>query len=149
MAEEGKAVSETNPTKTGSSKVAMFSIVFGLVCVLAAGFLFIKSNQSAPPHPPPILYDLGEVITNLSATSEHKYVKTKVILEIGNQSLEKELDENEPLLRDSIIHLLNDRTSNDIMSGRDKLKADAVSQINKHLYTGQVTNIYFSDLILQ
>jgi flagellar FliL protein len=72
-----------------------------------------------------------------------------VTLELNNKSLEKEVQGNEPLLRDCIIGLLNSETSNDIMVNRTKLKQDAMSLLNKNLSTGEVTNIYFSDLIMQ
>jgi flagellar basal body-associated protein FliL len=52
-------------------------------------------------------------------------------------------------LRDCIISLLNGETSDDIMLNRTRLKKDVISLINEHLTTGEVTNIYFSDLIMQ
>jgi flagellar basal body-associated protein FliL len=72
-----------------------------------------------------------------------------VTLELSNKSLEKEVTGNEPLLRDCVISLLNGETSDDIMVNRTRLKNDTMAQLNKRLNTGEITNIYFSDLIMQ
>jgi flagellar basal body-associated protein FliL len=121
-----------------------------VLCVMVAGLLFTRHATGAvKPPPDPVLFDLGDFTTNLSDASELKYVKTGVTLELSNKSLEKEVQADEPLLRDCVIGLLNGETSDDIMANRASLKSDLMSQLNKRLNTGEVTNIYFSDLIMQ
>jgi flagellar basal body-associated protein FliL len=137
----------------GSGLILKLGIgIVAVICILAVGLLFTKHSTGAvkpPPPPVPILFDLGDFTTNLSDASELKYIKTDVILELSNKSLEKEVPGNEPLLDDCIISLLNGETSDDIMVNRTSLKSDLMSQLNKHLNTGEITNIYFSDLIMQ
>ncbi|MGD0621782.1 MAG: flagellar basal body-associated FliL family protein [Thermacetogeniaceae bacterium] len=124
--------------------------IVAVICILALGLLFTRHSKGAVKPPPnPVLFDLGDFTTNLSDASELKYVRTGVTLELNNKSLEKEVQDNEPLLRDCIISLLNGETSDDIMLNRTRLKKDVISLINEHLTTGEVTNIYFSDLIMQ
>jgi flagellar basal body-associated protein FliL len=140
------------PAAKGSG--LMLKLGFGivtLICIVALGLLFTKHSTGAvkPPPPAPILFDLGDFTTNLSDASELKYIKTGVTLELSNKSLVKEVTSSEPLLRDSIISLLNGETSDDVMLNRTRLKKDAMAQLNKRLNTGEINNIYFSDLIMQ
>ena len=139
------------PAAKGSGLILKLGFgIVAVICILAVGLLFTKHSTGAvKPPPDPILFDLGDFTTNLSGASDLKYVKTDVTLELSNKSLEKEVQGNEPLLRDCIITLLNGETSDDIMEKRTGLKNDVMSQLNKHLSTGEVTNIYFSDMIMQ
>jgi len=145
---------EAQKTPAAKGSGLILKLGFGLVtviCIVALGLLFTKHSTGAvkPPPPAPILFDLGAFTTNLSDTSDLRYIKTGVTLELSNKSLEKEVTGSEPLLRDSIISLLNGETSDDVMLNRARLKNDAITQLNKCLNTGEVTNIYFSDLIMQ
>jgi flagellar FliL protein len=124
--------------------------IVAVICILTVGLVFTRQSTGAVKAPPdPVLYDLGDFTTNLSGTSDLKYVKTDVTLDLSSKSLEKEVQGEEPLLRDCIISLLNSETSDDIMLSRTTLKQDAMAQLNKHLNNGEITNIYFSDLIMQ
>ncbi len=158
MAGERKALPEvqssSSPNQVGQSppkpgRIMIVGIVVVIV-VMAGGFFLAKKPRSAvKPAPDPVLYDLGDFTTNLSDASALKYVKTDVTLELNNKRMETEVKNDEPVLRDCIISLLNNETSDDIMVNRTKLKNDAMQQLNKHLSTGEVSNIYFSDLIMQ
>jgi flagellar FliL protein len=133
-----------------SSGTILQVVLVVVVLILVTAFLFTRYTKSeAKQAPDLVLFDLGDFTTNLSDTSELKYVKTDVTLELSGKSLQNEVQSEQPLLRDCIINMLNDETSQDIMTNRVQLKNDAMSQINKHLSTGEVTNIYFSDLIMQ
>jgi flagellar basal body-associated protein FliL len=132
----------------------LLKIVAGIFLIgcIVVGYVFISSRlrKAAPPKPAEtILFDLGDITTNLSDASDLKYVKTDVNLELSSKTLETEVTNDEPELRDSLISLLNNETSGQIMSDRAQLKNEAMSVLNKCLNTGQVTNIYFSDLIMQ
>ncbi len=146
--------SEEPQAKAAKGSGLILKLGFGIVlviCLLSVGLLFTMHSTSAakPPPPDPILFDLGDFTTNLSDASELKYIKTGVTLELSNKSLEKEVTVNEPLLDDCIIGLLNSETSDDIMANRTSFKNAVMSQLNKHLNTGEITNVYFSDLIMQ
>ena len=121
-----------------------------VIVVLAGGFFLIKKpGKAVKPPPDPVLYDMGEFTTNLSDESVLKYIKTDVTLELNNKQVETEVKTDTPVLRDCIISLLNSETSDDIMMNRTKLKNEVMQQLNEHLSTGEVSNIYFSDLIMQ
>jgi flagellar basal body-associated protein FliL len=151
MAENIKDPEEPKETPEKSSGPNLLVIgIVAVICILALGFVFTRHSKGAvKPPPDPELFDLGDFTTNLSDASDLKYVKTDVTLELSNKSLEKEVQGDEPLLRDCIISLLNSETSDDIMMDRDALKKAAIAQLNKHLNSGEIINIYFSDLIMQ
>jgi flagellar basal body-associated protein FliL len=130
------------------SKLGIGIIV--VICILIGGFLLTRHSKGAVKQAPaPITYDLGEFTTNLSDASELRYVKTDVTLTFSNKAPLKEAQDNQALLRDSIITLLNSETSDDIMLNRTNIKDECMTGLNKDLSTGQVTNVYFSDLIMQ
>jgi flagellar basal body-associated protein FliL len=139
------------PAAKGSGLILKLGIgIVAVICILALGLLFTRHSTGAVKLPAdPVLFDLGDFTTNLSEASDLKYIKTGVTLELSNKSLEKEVTSNEPLLRDCIISLLNGETSDDIMVNRTRLKNDTMAQLNKRLNTGEINNIYFSDLIMQ
>ena len=151
MAKSTKDPEERQAIIVKSSGPILLAIgIVAVICILTVGLVVTRQSSGAVKTPPdPALYDLGDFTTNLSDASDLKYVKTDVTLELSNKSLEKEVQGEEPLLRDCIIGLLNNATSNDIMVSRDKFKQDVMSQLNKKLNTGQITNIYLSDLIMQ
>jgi flagellar FliL protein len=62
------------------------------------------------------------------------------------------LKSREPAIRDAIIRVLSSRKSEDVLSveGKDKLKEDLIEAVNDASGTEPVvTNIYFSDFIVQ
>ncbi|HHV35326.1 MAG TPA: hypothetical protein GXX59_07065 [Syntrophomonadaceae bacterium] len=96
------------------------------------------------------LFEVGEFTTNLASGGAKKYVKVTVVLELNNRSLEKEIKEKLPVLKDKIIIFFNSKTSDDLEAeNRVQLKKAILADLNTHLSTGKVDNIYFSDLVLQ
>ncbi len=121
-----------------------------LVVVIIGFFLVKKTHGASEPVPEKeILCDMGDFTTNLSDSSQLKYIKIKVVIKLDNYALKKEVKEKEPILRDSLIGLLNTKSSADMMADRSELKATAIAVLNNHLVTGRATDIYFSDLVMQ
>lgn len=135
---------------TGKQSRFLPFVMVLVVCLLGGGFFYYRSLSAAPDKDQSEnLYDLGSIITNLSVNSDLKYISTKVALELSNTSMEEEVKNKEPVLRDSIINLLNNRTSQEINTNRSQLKREALVLLNRHLRKGRITEIYFSDLIMQ
>lgn len=96
------------------------------------------------------LFEAGEFTTNLASGGDKEYVKVTVVLELNNRSLEKEIEEKIPVLKDRIIIFLNSKTSDDLdAENRAQLKKTILADLNTYLSTGKIDNIYFSDLFLQ
>lgn len=129
----------------------MYIGLAAVLFVVIIGFFLVKQTSGAAKPVPEktMLHDMGEFTTNLSDISQFKYIKVKVVLKLDNNALENEIKDQEPILRDSLVGLLNAKTSEDIMADRSKLKANAMTVLNSHLVRGKVTDIYFSDLVMQ
>ncbi len=149
----GETVAVSKNAGSKNNGKAIF-IAVGLVAVLfiviMGFFLVTKTSGATKPVPEKaILHDMGEFTTNLSDISQLKYIKVKVVLKLDNAKLENEIKDQEPILQDSLIGLLNSKTSTDIMDDRSKLKSEAITLLNRHLTAGKVIDIYFSDLVMQ
>jgi flagellar FliL protein len=145
-----------------NQKVLIFGCVAVVLCAvitMMAAFMALKNgansaggnnqqtNIAAQIGP---LFELGDITTNLASGGDNKYVKVKVVFEMSDKSLEKEINEKLPVLSDRIIVLLNSKVSDDLSAkNRTKLKNEILSDINPILNTGELKDVYFSDLVLQ
>lgn len=145
-----------------NQKVLIFGCVAVVLCAvitMMAAFMALKNgansaggnnqqtNNAAQIGP---LFELGDITTNLASGGDNKYVKVKVVFEMSDKSLEKEINEKLPVLSDRIIVLLNSKVSDDLSAkNRTKLKNEILSDINPILDTGELKDVYFSDLVLQ
>ncbi len=96
------------------------------------------------------LFEAGEFTTNLAPGGEKRFVKVKIVFELSQESLAKEIKRKLPVLRDRIFLFLNSKTSDDLSAEkRPNLKNEILKDLNRHLNTGEIMNIYFSDLVMQ
>lgn len=145
-----------------NQKILIFICVAVSICAVIAlfsAFLVMKGgigknesstktkNAAAEIGP---LFEVGEFTTNLAPGGEKKYIKVTVVLEMNNPSLEKEIEEKLPILKDKIIIFFNSKTSDDLNAeNRAHLKKAILTDLNSCFSTGEINNIYFSDLVLQ
>lgn len=133
--------------RSPATKVIFIIVLIALIC---GGLFFIKqARATTPPTATTYTYNLGEVLTNLSDSSDMKYVKTTITLVTNNKAAENEVQNKEFQVRDCLISLFNSETSEDFLNDPAKVKSMSVDSINKNLTSGRVTNIYFSDLVMQ
>jgi len=151
LTEDGQDKKSEAGNKSGSTAT---KVVFGIVLIalVCGGLFFIKqahATAAAPSSTITYTYDLGEILTNLSDTSDMKYIKTSIVLVTSDKTVETEIKNNEPQLRDCLISLFNSETGEDFLNNRVKIKDLSMDSLNKDLTSGKVTNIYFSDLVMQ
>jgi len=143
-------------------KILILVAVF-VVCVSAlVAFLITTSMGKAPsdstssatreknnPKTGP-LFEIGEFTTNLAPGSEKRFIKVRVVVELNDSSLENEVKEKLPILKDRILLFFNSKTSDDLKAeNRSHLKGELQTHLNNCLQSGKIINIYFSDLVLQ
>jgi len=94
---------------------------------------------------------MDSFIVNLADPSGKRYLKVKLDFELNSEKLLPEIDKRMPQLRDSILTLLSSKTYEDINSLEEKiqLRAEMMVMLNQYLKTGKITNIYFSEFIVQ
>jgi flagellar FliL protein len=97
-------------------------------------------------------FPVGEFILNLSSSGSHaRFIRTEVILEASDKKVVAELEKRKPQIRDQFISLIRARTAEQLSNeaGMELLRFEMMKEANKLVNKGEVTNIYFVDLIIQ
>jgi flagellar FliL protein len=147
-------------------KLILVAVV--LVVVLVAGILVLKSGllsgssegkEDAEKKAQAILaatdigpiYTLETFIVNLADPRGKKYLKTKLELELNNPLVVQEIDQRLPQFRDTVLTILSSKTFEDVrqLEGKYQLRAEIMTMLNQFLKTGEITNIYFTEFIVQ
>jgi flagellar FliL protein len=163
-AKEEDAKEEVQPKKS----FFRFIILGVMVMALGAGGylgwdLFVKGKKQeikVPESRPQskkvearIIYPLESFIVNLmdKAGVGKRYLKVKIILEIGDEGDRKTVEMNKPQLTDTILLLLSSQSFKEIntMEGKLELKQALLSRINQALGEGIVHRIYFTEFVVQ
>lgn len=171
MAEEKDAKEEAQPKKP----FLKFIILGVIALVLGAGgytgwnFFIkgkkeeikkeeIKKNAYKPyakkkKEKPGIAYPLDSFIVNLldKAGTGKRYLKIKIVLEVGDEEGQRTVDSHIPQLKDTILLLLSSQSFSDIntMEGKIELKQILLSRINQVLGEGIVHRLYFTEFVVQ
>ena len=162
--EEKDAKEEVQPKKS----FFRFIILGVMVMALGAGGylgwdLFVKGKKEGTKVPESrprskkvearINYPLESFIVNLvdKAGIGKRYLKVRIILEIGDEGDRKIVEMNKPQLTDTILLLLSSQSFKEIntMEGKLELKQALLSRINQALGEGIVNRIYFTEFVVQ
>jgi flagellar protein FliL len=94
---------------------------------------------------------LEPFVVNLSDTENTRYLKAVMQLELESPELKAEIEKRMPEIRDEIIMLLSSKSFDDLSTspGKRSLKRSILESVNKYLTTGKVTNVFFSDFVIQ
>jgi flagellar FliL protein len=90
-------------------------------------------------------------IVNLNDDQGSRYLKAVMQFEVSHPAVDQEITEKTPQIRDEILMLLSNKSYDDIatVSGKRVLKREIIGSVNRFLKTGQVTQIYFSEFVVQ
>jgi len=165
MAEElEKELPEEEQQGEGRKGFPLKFILIALVALLVLGGgvavwkmgVLAKAGEALKVAPKRSGKDIGPIlpldtfIVNLSGQSKN-YLKAKLELELDQEKTGAEINRRLPQLRDKILTTLSSKTFEEISSleGKYQLRAELQSSLNEYLTTGKVTNIYFTDFIVQ
>ncbi len=97
------------------------------------------------------IFPLDSFIVNLADKGGKRYLRITIDLELDSEELESEVAKRLPQVRDSILTILSTKRFEDISSAKGKtaLRDQMLARINGMLTTGQTTNIYFKDFVVQ
>lgn len=159
---------KTGSTKPKSLKKWLFIILAALALValviVVAGLVSSRylreaaengdpqQEQEAPAKRQPYrLHGPLDFTVNLADAGQRRYLKATVTLAFTDRALTDELVESEPKLRDLIIGVLRSKTAKDVsdLGGTEKLRDEIVAAINVALIGGQITDLYFTDFLIQ
>ncbi len=98
------------------------------------------------------LADLQEIVVTLAGDSARpRYLRIGVNLEVSDPSIVAMIDARRPEMRDAVIMTLSDKTAAMLGTpdGKKRLRDEIFRRVAEKLPEGALTNVYFSDLVVQ
>ena len=87
---------------------------------------------------------------NLTGSRGYQYVQASIVVEVSTDNVIDELEKRNPQIRDCIIAILRDQTVADIEEpDAQTIKNRIMASLNSLLYTGQITQVWFTQLVVQ
>jgi flagellar FliL protein len=155
------ASAEENETekKKGSPLIKVVILVVILAVLGGGGFFayskfFHKPAKTAGHEAKPVekvMCDMDTFLVNLADSGGRRYLKTTMKLELTNPLALPEIEKRNPEIRDAILMILASKEFEDIASseGKASLKQEIMMEMNRILKQGQVTEVYYTDFIVQ
>jgi flagellar FliL protein len=167
MAEEEEG-EQQEEGKKGSKKILIIAVA-GVLILLAGvgGFLYMhhkkpkaaESRHHLTPkemekmikdHP---IINLKPFVVNLNGPSgsASQYLKVRIALKVDRPVTAKEIDYRLPEIQSAILILLGAQTPGDIQTtgGKLALRDEIRHRINARLDSGKVTDVYFTEFVIQ
>lgn len=95
-------------------------------------------------------FQLDEITVNLSDQDAKRYLKADVYLGYDEKKLTDELTDKKPVVMDAVIGILSSKKASEIVpKNMDNIKMQIIQKINPMLEDGKLSNVYFTNLIVQ
>ncbi|MCX7724520.1 MAG: flagellar basal body-associated FliL family protein [Thermodesulfovibrio sp.] len=96
-------------------------------------------------------FALEPFVVNLMDQGGSKYLKVSVQIELSNAKLLEQAKNKTPQIRDAIITLLTNKTSDELITPEGKLllKDEIKQRVTQILGEGTVINVYLTDFVMQ
>ncbi len=146
-------------------KKRIFLLLFLLVLLagLAGGgfvayrkFFPVQPPAEEPPPPAPKVamgpvYPMDPFLVNLADPGRPRFLKVVIQLELDADPVATELDALKPKVRDALLTLLSSKGSADLVTVADKerLRNEILHRLNAFLSVGRVTEVYFTEFVVQ
>ncbi len=152
--EEQKQVLE----KPKSTKLLIILI---LVIVLAGGvgagayFYFFRAAgdnvEAKRQESVPIYHELDTFMVNLADQGGKRFLKATIRLKVNSSQVGEECKVRGFEVRDIVLTLLTSKESEDVIKPEDKLvlKKQIMEAVNRVLEKGHVTDVYFTEFLVQ
>jgi flagellar protein FliL len=156
---EGEGGEDGGKKKGGKKKKIIILVV--ILMLLAGGgggaFFFMKKgsttkDEEASTKPQTVFMELDEFLVNLSVPDKRtSLLKLKVSLELPNLAAQSSVTSNLPRIRDDFNVYLRELRPSDLegSAGTQRLKEELIIRANKIISPHQVSNILFSNIIVQ
>ncbi|PUU94681.1 MULTISPECIES: flagellar basal body-associated protein FliL [Halanaerobium] len=95
-------------------------------------------------------YNAGSYTVNISNNNQINFVRATLVFELENAELKKELEKRKPQIRDRVISTLRAQNKEILEEpGSDTIKGIIKEKINGLLISGKITNVWFTELVVQ
>ncbi len=149
--------------------IAVLGVVLLLVVGMGGGLMMMWSKLSAlntqiaaakeapdgkahgdKPLIGPVM-ELDTFIVNLADPGGKRFLRVTMDLEMSDAQLKEELESRMPQVRDAILMILPAKRFDDISTaaGKAALRDELMASLNGFLGTGQISNIYFKEFVIQ
>jgi len=108
-------------------------------------------GSSAAGGPSPNVFPMEPFVVNIYDGQELRYLKVKVELEMAAPNVKPEIEARLAPIRDAVLVLLSAKTLQEIqdVQGKNALKEEILSAVNRHLPPGKLAKVYFTDFVVQ
>lgn len=95
-------------------------------------------------------YSVGNFTVNISNNNRISFVRASVVFELENAEMTEELDKRSSQIRDRIISTLRAQNQEILEEpGADTIKQIVKDKVNEILISGRITNVWFTELVVQ
>lgn len=95
-------------------------------------------------------YSLGDFVVNLTGSRGYQYIQASIVVEVSTENVLSELEKRSPQIRDCIIAILRDQKMANIEEAdAQTIKNRIMVSLNSLLSTGQITQVWFTQLVVQ
>ncbi|WP_298266781.1 flagellar basal body-associated protein FliL [Geobacter sp.] len=97
------------------------------------------------------VFAMEPFIVNIYDGQEIRYLRTKIEFETAGPAAKADIEARQAPLRDAILVLLTTKTLQDVqdLQGKNQLRDEIMTAVNKILPPGKVTKVYFTDFVVQ
>ncbi len=152
-----------------SKKLMLIIIIISVVFmgIMGAGF-YVLWNKVAPPDPEVQLdqdqtdkdkednkirpvHSMSTFVVNLADRGGSRFLRTTLDLELTDEATVEEVKQRLPQIRNAVLMILPSKTSKEIKTteGKTTMRDEIMEQLNSFLKSGSVTNIYFTEFVIQ
>ncbi|MBS3982310.1 MAG: flagellar basal body-associated FliL family protein [Dethiobacter sp.] len=151
---------EKKDKQPGKNKIKLLLLAVMVLALLGGGLgfyaFFVRANQDSgvnlPVKEEPLLIHGPQDFTvNLSDRAQRRYLKATIALGYADESLSRELEQRSVQIRDMVIKVLRSFSTEDMATGEGvaRLRAELIKNLNTLLASGEIKEIYFTDLLVQ
>ncbi len=152
-----------------SKKLMLIIIIISVIFmgIMGAGF-YILWNKVVPPDPEVQLdpeqseedqeadkirpvYSLSTFVVNLADRGGSRFLRTTLDLELTDEAAVEEVKQRLPQIKNAVLMIIPSKTSKVIKTteGKTAMREEIMEQLNSFLKDGSVTNIYFTEFVIQ
>jgi len=156
---------------TGGSKTVLIIIIAGFVLFMAmagAGFYIlwqkmpgspansVTASKSATEKEQPTkglgpIYSIKPFVINLAGSGGKRFLRVKMDLELKDQTVFEQVRAQLPRVKDKLLTILSSKKFQDIstVEGKRDLRAEIAATIDSLFSKGAVTNVYFTEFVIE
>lgn len=131
--------------KSGSAKVEVKS------GTTSKGDGNVESNKQNTDKIASVIYSLQPFVVKIYDGQELRNLSINIELEMASPTIKPELDANLEPIRNAVVVLLCIKTIQEMseVKGKNQLREEILTTINKIISPGKINKIYFKDFIIQ